>query len=94
MRRAESDRDLFALEVRFWERLLDGADNIAYRLAFNSLVKGAYAMGSFAQDWSLGEIRASDYRGPLAAAIASGDAVGAEAMVKEIMGSAIAALTR
>ena len=93
MRSAASDQALFALEVRFWERLLDGADNIAYRLAFNSLLKGAYAMGSLAQEWSLGEIRGSDYRGPLAAAIAAGDAASAEAMTKAIMGSAIDALT-
>jgi GntR family transcriptional repressor for pyruvate dehydrogenase complex len=92
MRTASSDQALFALEVRFWERLLDGADNIAYRLSFNSLLKGAYAMGSMAQEWSLAEIRSSDYRGPLAAAIAAGNAVDAEAITRQVMGSAIAAL--
>ncbi len=92
MRSAPSDEALFDLEVRFWERLLDGADNIAYRLAFNSLLKGAYVMGSLAQEWSLGEIRGSDFRGPLAAAIAKGDAASAEAMTKALMGAAIDAL--
>jgi GntR family transcriptional regulator, transcriptional repressor for pyruvate dehydrogenase complex len=92
MRTAASDAELFALEVRFWERLLDGADNVAYRLSFNSLLKGAYVMGTQAQQWSLAEIRSSDFRGPLAAAIAAGDAAGAEAMTKAVMGSAIAAL--
>ena len=66
MRTAASDEALFDLEVSFWERLLEGADNIAYRLAFNSLLKGAYAMGPLAVQWSLSEIRDSDFRGPLA----------------------------
>ena len=30
---AQTDAELFALEVRFWDRIHDGADNIAYRLA-------------------------------------------------------------
>ena len=92
MRTAPSDQALFALEVRFWERLLDGADNIAYRLSFNSLLKGAYAMGALAQQWSLAEIRSSDHRGPLAAAIAEGNAREAESITRAVMGSAIEAL--
>ncbi len=35
------------------------------------IVKGAYAMGPLAVQWSPAEIRASDFRGPLAAAIAA-----------------------
>ena len=92
MKAASSAPMLFALEVRFWERLLDGADNIAYRLAFNSLLKGAYAMGTLAQEWSLAEIRSSDHRGPLAAAIAQGKAAEAEAITRSIMGAAIESL--
>jgi GntR family transcriptional repressor for pyruvate dehydrogenase complex len=92
MRTAPSDQALFALEVRFWERLLDGADNIAYRLSFNSLLKGAYAMGTLAQEWSLAEIRSSDHRGPLAAAIAAGNAEEAEAITRAVMRSPIEAL--
>src|SRR5580658_9540152 len=34
MRTTTADDALFELEVRFWEKLLEGADNIAYRLAF------------------------------------------------------------
>jgi GntR family transcriptional regulator, transcriptional repressor for pyruvate dehydrogenase complex len=92
MRAAVSDEALFDLEVSFWERLLEGADNIAYRLAFNSLLKGAYAMGPFAVQWSLSEIRDSDFRGPLAAAIAAGDADEADAMTRRLMGRPIDAL--
>jgi DNA-binding FadR family transcriptional regulator len=92
MRAAPSDAALFELEIRFWEYLLEGADNIAYRLAFNSLLKGAYSMGTLAQDWSLAEIRSSDYRVPLAAAIAAGNADEAEALTRKVMGGPIEAL--
>jgi DNA-binding FadR family transcriptional regulator len=92
MREAASDEALFDLEVRFWEALLDGADNVAYRLAFNSLLKGVQAMGDAARQWSLCEIRASDYRRPLAAAIAKGDAPEAETMTRNQMRGAIESL--
>ena len=92
MRTASSDGALFELEVSFWERLHDGADNIAYRLAFNSLVKGAYATGPLALQWSLAEIRESDFRGPLSAAIAAGKAEEAEAMIRTLMRRPIDAL--
>ena len=85
MRSATRDDQLFELEVQFWERMHDGADNLAYRLAFNSLLKGAYAMGPLAREWSIDEIKRSDYRAPLAAAIAAGDAVKAEAMTRDVM---------
>jgi GntR family transcriptional repressor for pyruvate dehydrogenase complex len=89
MRTAPTDATLFALEVGFWERLLDGADNIAYRLSFNSLLKGAVAMGPMAQEWSLAEVRSSDYRGPLADAIARGNAAEAEAICRRVMGALV-----
>jgi GntR family transcriptional repressor for pyruvate dehydrogenase complex len=79
------DDRLFELEVEFWDRLHDGADNLAYRLAYNSLVKGAFAMGPLARQWSIDEIKRSDRRVPLAAAIAAGDAAKAEALTRETM---------
>jgi GntR family transcriptional regulator, transcriptional repressor for pyruvate dehydrogenase complex len=85
MKTTTRDDRLFELEVQFWERLHDGADNLAYRLAYNSLVKGAYAMGPFARQWSIDEIKSSDYRIPLAAAIAAGDAAKAEEMTRQAM---------
>jgi DNA-binding FadR family transcriptional regulator len=89
MAEAGTDDALFQLEVRFWEKLLDGADNIAYRLAFNSLLKGQYAMGLVGVQWSLAEIRASEFRAPLAAAIAAGDAAKAEGLIRALMRQAI-----
>jgi GntR family transcriptional repressor for pyruvate dehydrogenase complex len=88
MRGARDSDALFALEVRFWERLLDGAQNIAYRLATNTLVEGAYVMGDSAKEWFVEEIRASDYRMPIALAIEAGDAEGAEAVARKIMRTA------
>lgn len=37
MREAEDLESLAELDLRFWDLVVDGADNVAYRLAFNSL---------------------------------------------------------
>jgi DNA-binding FadR family transcriptional regulator len=89
MRAAGTDEKVFALDLQFWERVLDGADNIAYRLSFNSLVKGAYVLGESARGWFIEEIRASDYRRPYAEAVAAGDAERAEAAVRDVMRGAV-----
>jgi GntR family transcriptional repressor for pyruvate dehydrogenase complex len=94
MRAAPDSETLFALEVRFWERLLDGAQNIAYRLALNTLVEGAYVMGDAAKEWFVEEIRSSDYRMPIAVAVKAGDADAAEAITRRIMRSAAEAFGR
>ncbi len=91
MRGAPDSETLFALEVRFWERLLDGAANIAYRLAVNTLVEGAHGMGDVAKEWFIKEIRASDYRMPIALAVLAGDADKAEAVARDIMRTAVEA---
>ena len=91
MRAARDPEALFALEVRFWERLLDGAANIAYRLSVNTLVEGAYVMGDEAKAWFIEEIRASDYRMPIALAVAAGDADKAETVTRAILRGAVEA---
>lgn len=85
---------LFALEVRFWTRILDGAGNLAYRLAFNSLVKGVSALGSVGQQWSVEEVRKSGGRTPLARTIAAGDALKAEADTRKAARGTVAAFER
>ena len=74
MRAATTDEKIFALDLRFWERVLDGGNNIAYRLAFNSLVKGAHVLGEGARGWFIEEIKASDYIMPYAEAVDVGEA--------------------
>jgi DNA-binding FadR family transcriptional regulator len=92
---AEAGEDqLFALEVRFWDRVLDGADNIAYRLAFNSMLKGAHATADLARQWSAYEARSSGYRTRIAAAIAAGDAATAESETRDAMRAAVERFAR
>jgi GntR family transcriptional repressor for pyruvate dehydrogenase complex len=94
MRAAETPEVLFALEVQFWGRLLDGADNIAYRLCVNTLADGAYARGEAAQAWFIEEIRASDYRRPIALAIAARDPDRAEKVMRTVMRTSVEAFGR
>lgn len=87
MPRAESSADLFALELRFWDRALDGAGNIAYRLAFNSLMRAINAVPEASRRFVRGELRASGYRTEIALAIARGDAETAEAVTRAALRS-------
>ncbi len=66
--------ELLPLDQRFWQRILDGAGNLAYQLAFNSLIRAVHARVDFSLPWLEEELRRSDYRRPIAAAIAAGDA--------------------
>jgi DNA-binding FadR family transcriptional regulator len=94
MRKATGGAQLLRLEVRFWDRAVEGAQNLAYRLAFNSLIKSAQAMGTQAEEWAAGELRANDYRAEIAKAIAVGDAPRAEAETRQSMRTAVAILAR
>jgi GntR family transcriptional repressor for pyruvate dehydrogenase complex len=89
MRTAASENELFRLDVRFWERLADGAGNIAYRLALNTMTRSAEVKGAAAIQWSVYELANAEYRLPVATAIASGDAGRAEAVTRESMRAAV-----
>ncbi len=65
--------DLLALDQRFWQRILDGAGNLAYQLAFNSLIRAVHAQHDLSVSWLEQELKRSDYRRPIAEAIAAGD---------------------
>jgi GntR family transcriptional repressor for pyruvate dehydrogenase complex len=82
--RLSDGAELFALELRFWDVLLEGADNLAYRLSFNSLLRGIFAprIGDVAQVAAVQEIKQSGYRQAIAQAIGEGDAVAAEAAAR------------
>ena len=77
-----NDTNMLALEQRFWQVVLDGADNLAYQLAFNSLMRGILAIPELSIPWLRQELGSSDYRRPIAAAIATGDADGAEKVTR------------
>jgi GntR family transcriptional regulator, transcriptional repressor for pyruvate dehydrogenase complex len=82
---AEVDRDARnAIYEAFWDLIIDGADNLAYRLALNTLVSGQQALDLDARLIAAelddpGAIRA------LAAAIAGADAEVAHARARELL---------
>ena len=65
---------LLVTDRLFWQRVLDGADNLAYQLAFNSLIRGVDSTPELSLVWLEQGLDRSDYRRPIAAAIAAGDA--------------------
>ena len=85
MQATENDTALFALEVRYWDTLLDGADNMAYQLAFNSMMKSLRAMPAAALSFSMREVRQSRCHQALSEAIARGDADAAEQDTRTLM---------
>lgn len=91
-RAAHDDAALASLDQRFWERMLDGADNVAYRLAYNSLIRSAQAAPSGQRGLVGRELEVSDYRIPVAEAIAAGDSATAEAAARTSLRGAIAAI--
>jgi GntR family transcriptional repressor for pyruvate dehydrogenase complex len=94
MRLSGDSQEIYTLEVRFWERALEGANNIAYQLAFNSLIKSAIRMGHAAREMSVQEVKNSGYRVSLAEAIAAGDAERAETETRTRMRGDLETLTK
>jgi len=89
MTRADDDLSLHSLDVRFWERIAEGSGSLVGRLALNSLLRAAAALGELAQQWAAEEVRHADYRRPLAAAIAKGDADLAEKLTRKALRAAV-----
>jgi GntR family transcriptional regulator, transcriptional repressor for pyruvate dehydrogenase complex len=73
-----------AIYERFWDLIVDGADNLAYRLALNTLVAGQQLL-AFAPDLVASELADPPAVRALAAAIASGDADTAHARARELL---------
>lgn len=65
--------ELLALDRWFWQRVLDGAGNLAYQLAFNSLIRAVHAHHDLSVAWIEQELARSDYRRPIAMGIAAAD---------------------
>ncbi|MEA2216055.1 MAG: GntR family transcriptional regulator, transcriptional repressor for pyruvate dehydrogenase complex, partial [Solirubrobacteraceae bacterium] len=83
--RVAEGAELLALDQRFWQRVLDGAGNLAYQLAFNSLIRAVHARHELSLPWLEQELARSDYRRPIAAAIAGGDADAAAAATRSAL---------
>jgi GntR family transcriptional repressor for pyruvate dehydrogenase complex len=77
--------ELLALDQRFWQRMLDGAGNLAYQLAFNSLIRAVHAQHDLSVTWLEQELKRSDYRRPIAAAIAARDPDGAATVARDAL---------
>jgi DNA-binding FadR family transcriptional regulator len=71
---AAGGEELLELDRRFWQRVLDGVGNLAYQLAFNSLIRAVHARRELSVPWLERELERSDCRRPIAAAIAAADA--------------------
>jgi len=71
---ATDSAERVALDQRFWQRMLDGAGNLAYQLAFNSLIRAVHSLRELSVPWLEQELERGDYRRPIAAAIAARDA--------------------
>jgi DNA-binding FadR family transcriptional regulator len=80
-----SGEELLALDEAFWRVILDGAGNLAYQLAFNSLIRAVHARVEISLPWLEEELRRSRHRGPVAAAIAAGNPKRAERAAREAL---------
>jgi len=80
--------ELLPLDQRFWKHLLDGAGNIAYQLAFNSLIRAVHADPYFSLGWLEHELERCDYRRPIARAIADRDPDAAATVARDALSPA------
>ncbi len=81
--RTSTGPDLLGLDERFWRVALDGAGNLAYELAFNSLLRVVHARVDFSLPWLERELACGEHRRPIAAAIAAGDPEAAALAARE-----------
>ncbi len=83
---------VFAADVAFWTAVVDGADNIAYRLALNTLIAGFYDVG-FRTMLELGlAAEVADRAAHVRLAQLIGDGLGAEAfdLASDLLGRVVA----
>jgi DNA-binding FadR family transcriptional regulator len=74
--------ELLELDQRFWQLIVDGAGNLAYQLAFNSLIRAVHAQRELSLPLLQDELKRSGHRLPIAEAIAAGDPARAEAAAR------------
>jgi DNA-binding FadR family transcriptional regulator len=89
--------DLAALEaadIALWRLIIEGSGNVAYLLAFNSLVSGAIANGEVPLAYRTNELLDVASRRRLAELIAVRDADAAERLAREMLSHTVRAMTR
>lgn len=86
--RAHED-DLLALQAAaldFWDTLVDGSDNLAYRFAFNTLREGYSLFMEHLGEAVWEEVSNMEAYTQLATAVCRGEAERAQALARELMG--------
>jgi DNA-binding FadR family transcriptional regulator len=83
---------LARLDLDFWDELVEGADNIAYRLALNSLRRVVELAGPPLHAVLAGELRDQAGHEAILAAIEAGDGPGATAMAARLLAQGTAAI--
>jgi DNA-binding FadR family transcriptional regulator len=78
------------LYAHLWEHIIDGADNIAYRLAYNSLLAGLNPASDLSRALFSGEAADTAAVEALVAAIAAGDADEAAGAAGDLLARALA----
>jgi DNA-binding FadR family transcriptional regulator len=77
--------DLDAADIAWWRLIIEGCGNLAYLLAFNSLVDGAIAMGQAPLDLRSRELLDAAAHRELADRILHRDAPAAERLARELL---------
>ncbi|MFE5796409.1 FadR/GntR family transcriptional regulator [Streptomyces sp. NPDC056503] len=94
---ALSGPDLAALgeaDIAWWRLIVEGSGNLAYLLAFNSLVGGSLNVGEVPMDLRTAELLDVDAHVRLAAHIAGGEAEAAERLARELLGRSVPSVAR
>jgi GntR family transcriptional regulator, transcriptional repressor for pyruvate dehydrogenase complex len=84
--------ELAALDTALWQTVIDGADNIAYRLAHNALRSEYVAVESVMRSVLADELRALELRRPMVAAVLAGDAATARTVATDLLAIGTAAV--
>ena len=85
---AATPAEVLAADRRFWQLVLDAAGNLAYQLAFNSLIRAVHGVPEFSVGWLEHELERCDYRRPIARAIAAHDPDAAAAAARDALAPA------
>lgn len=96
-RMAAAEEDVTALaplDLEFWEAVIDGAGNIAYRLAFNGLRQTYEPIAALLHDVLADELTDHDARRQIVMAIRDGDGPAAAATAARLLARGEAAVRR